>query len=222
MAGGEGGGDLVGVVAEIVDDGDSGAGADDLETPPKPFEAAERLGRRAERNSGGAGGGESGEGVGDIVAARDLQGDGNALSVAPVGDREGDCERRFDDVGGPVIGRAVGEAEGDRARRSERRGFRIVEVDDGGAGFAEEVAEQLAQLLHRLVVEADVVEHGDLRPVEGDRAVALVDLADEDVAARRPGRWRRAHRRWRNSSSPRRSSPSDRARRGGGSSRSCR
>ena len=42
-------------------------------------------------------------------------------------------------------------------------------------------ANSCAKLVHLLVVEADVGQHGDLGPVERDRAVALVDLADEQL-----------------------------------------
>jgi hypothetical protein len=59
----------------------------------------------------------------------------------------------------------------------------------------EEMREQLPQLDHLLVVEADVGQHRDLGPVERDRAVAFVDLADEqlrvaDQRAREGGRGR--------------------------------
>src|SRR3546814_17339429 len=48
--------------------------------------------------------------------------------------------------------------------------------------MADEIAEQRAQFVEALVIEADIVEHRDLRAVERDRTVALVDLADEGVA----------------------------------------
>ena len=58
----------------------------------------------------------------------------------------------------------------------------IVEIEHGELRLGDEIAEQRAQLVQRLVVERDVVHHRDLRRVARDRAVALVDLADEEIA----------------------------------------
>ena len=62
--------------------------------------------------------------------------------------------------------------------------------------------EQAAQLVHFLMVEADVGQHRDFRLVEGDRAVAFVDLADEQFGVadqgareRRGGRHEILHHR---------------------------
>ena len=76
-----------------------------------------------------------------------------------------------------------------RHRLGERAGLGIVEVEHRLARRQQEAGEQLPQLVHLLVVEADVGQHRDLGPVERDRAVALVDLADEQlgVADQRAG-----------------------------------
>ena len=103
------------------------------------------------------------------------------------GDLEGDRERLLDDVGPEQVGRLVPEGIGAqplrRQRGGEEAGLVVVEVEHHRLGLGREIAEQVAELVERLVIEGDVVEHGDVRPVERDRAVALVDLADEVVAA---------------------------------------
>ena len=68
------------------------------------------------------------------------------------------------------------------ARRRQRGGLGVVEIQHRDFGPGHEVAEQRAQLFHRLVVERDVVHHRDGGRVERDGAVALVDFADEGAA----------------------------------------
>ena len=97
-----------------------------------------------------------------------------------------------------------------RQRGGEQAGLVVVEVEHHRFRLQREIAEQVAQLVEALVIEGDVVEHRDLRPVERDRAVAFVDLADEDVAAADQRAGERRIGAERNSSSPRRSSPSGR------------
>ena len=63
----------------------------------------------------------------------------------------------------------------------QRADLGIVEVEHRLARGIEEMGEQLAELVHLLVVEADVGQHRDLGPVEDDRPVAFVDLADEQL-----------------------------------------
>jgi hypothetical protein len=68
-------GHLVGVVAEIVDHRDAGrGGADDVEAPREARERGERGHRLAHRHAGGAGGGDCGQRIGEVVASGDLQG----------------------------------------------------------------------------------------------------------------------------------------------------
>ena len=64
-------GDLVGVVAEIVDDGDAICGADNVEATGEAGEALYALHRPRHRHPECRRGGNCGEGVGDIVAAGD-------------------------------------------------------------------------------------------------------------------------------------------------------
>ena len=104
----------------------------------------------------------------------------------------------------------------------DRPHFGIVEVEHRFSRASEEIREQLPQLGHLLMVEADVGQHRDLGLVERDRAVALIDLADEQLGVADQSARERRLRASRNSSSPRRSSPSAGGGRRGGSSRSCR
>jgi hypothetical protein len=88
-------------------------------------------------------------------------------------------------VFGAEVGGGVDREGGDLAAgeaRCERGGVGVVGVDHRGLGLGDEGAEEGAEFVERLVVEADIVEHGDLRRVMRDRAVAFVDLADEGVA----------------------------------------
>src|SRR5690606_16844785 len=71
----EGGGDLVRVVGEVVDDGDAVRGPDQLHAAADAGEGLQRRDGPVERHAGGAHGGEGGEGVGDVVGAGHGQGD---------------------------------------------------------------------------------------------------------------------------------------------------
>jgi hypothetical protein len=121
------------------------------------------------------------------VAAGHAEPDGKALPFDPQG--EGDGEGLLGNVGGEQVGPAIAEAEGEQPVALHHAGqqcrFLVVEVEHGRVRLADEVAEQAAELVHRLVVEGDVGEHGDFRLVERDRAVALVYFTDERVAGPR-------------------------------------
>ena len=73
----ERGGDLVGVVGEIVDHLDAAGGADGLEPPPHALEARERRRHLGKRHAERAAGGDRGERVRDIVRARHRQREGH-------------------------------------------------------------------------------------------------------------------------------------------------
>ena len=87
---------------------------------------------------------------------------------------------------------AIADALVGRDDVGKRARFRVVEVHDRLARAQQEGREQAAQLVHFLMVEADVGQHRDLGLVERDRAVAFVDLADEQfgVADQRAGERR--------------------------------
>ena len=74
----------------------------------------------------------------------------------------------------------------------QRPGLRIVEVEHRFARAVEEMREQFPQLDQLLVVKADVGQHRNFGLVQSDRAVALVDFADEQlgVADERTGERR--------------------------------
>ena len=106
----ESGGDLVGVVPEVVDDGDVFCGSDDLETPADADEVHQRQGGVAQRQAAGAGGGDGGEAVGEVVAAGRLQADALSLAGGFLGDDAGLAVGRGDDIGDGEIGAGVGRA----------------------------------------------------------------------------------------------------------------
>ena len=130
---------------------------------------------------------DRGQRVRDIVAAGHLQ---RAPAIAPRrratgrsaianGSARQVCARR--DRPSPSIAKVSRPVARQRARRAPRVSA-LSRLTTAVSALRDEVAEQRAQFVQRLVVEADVVEHRDRRPVARDRAVALVHLADEDVA----------------------------------------
>ena len=109
------------------------------------------------------------------------------FGAAELGQGEPHAGRHRLEVMGVQRGRFLAEGEGDRlvGRKAlgQRPGLDIVEVEHGLGRPAGEAAEQVAQLLHRLVVQRDVGDHGDGRVVAGDGAVGLIDFRDEQVGA---------------------------------------
>ena len=97
-----------------------------------------------------------------------VEADGKGFGLQRLGDQIG---RTLDRKGGEVG--QVGQ---------QRRRLRIARIGDDMASPACEPAEQVAQFLQRLVVQADIVQHRNGGVVERDRAVAFVHLADERVA----------------------------------------
>ncbi len=87
-------------------------------------------------------------------------------------------------IGGCELGCRIVEAIGEcgREARSEARGFGIVEVKDHVFCAACKASEKSAQLVHRLVVERDVHQHGYAWIVGGDRAIAFVHFRDKNAA----------------------------------------
>ena len=101
--------------------------------------------------------------------------------------------RRGDEIGLRGI-QAVGHRLSGLQLGRERRGFRVVEIEHHRLRLGDEAAEQGAQLVQRFVIERDVVHDRHARLEIGDRAVALVHLADEDVAVADPGAGKRRAR----------------------------
>ena len=96
--------------------------------------------------------------------------------------------RRFKPVG-EKVGASVLQAETRLPAHGQASAdgpdFRIVKIEDRPAGSIYEIAEQLPQFVHRLVVFGNVGQHGDGRIEQGDRPVAFVDLADDGIAQSR-------------------------------------
>ncbi len=178
--------DLVRIVGEVVDHRHAVPFPDELEPPPEALEAVERRGRIVQRHGTGARGAEGGQRVCHVVPSRHAEAHPRAGGRRALRHLERDAVGRRDQVAGQEIRRRVAQAEADRLVRRNPGGqhgaLRIVQVQDHGFGLGGKVAEQRPQLVQRLVVQGDVVQDRDPRAVEGDRAVALVDLADEDIA----------------------------------------
>ena len=158
--------DFVGVVPEIVDHGDAGGFPDQFEAALEAGKACDRSNRRAERHPRRARRAEGGKRIGHIVAAwhRELHRVRRTIGH--------EVERDRKRIGAQIARAQVGllfDREGHEPRRVQRRRQRrrlvIADVEHDCLGLGREVAEQSAQFLNRFVVEADIVEHRDLRVI---------------------------------------------------------
>ena len=190
--------DLVGVMREIVDHRDAARVADRLEPSPQPLEPA-RARRRivdAQRRAHASR---------RLRPARSTHCDDRALSSrtswrSPSAStaKLTPSASKLQVLAHEVRARAV-EAVTDAACRRERP--RRVRRVSGSSRFrppcapdSRNAANRLRSSCHLLVVEADVRQHRDLGPVEGDRAVAFVDLADEQFGVADQGARERRRR----------------------------
>jgi len=82
-----------------------------------------------------------------------------------------------------------------RDRLGQRPRLRVIQVEHGLARRQQEARKKPPELHHLLVIKAHVSQHRDLGPVERDRPVAFVDLADKQFRVadecRSEGRVRR-------------------------------
>ena len=156
--------DLVRVVREIVDHSDAVSLPAVSSRRLMPLKRSERLSGVFERRAALARGGKSGERVGDIVPARNLE---------PRLDRPRAAPRS---LSSNAIPSGCG-SEGGREKVSVRCRSRLYVTDfvtptsaavsalsrlsTAAFALATKAAEQQAQLLHRFVVERDVVQHRD-------------------------------------------------------------
>ena len=194
----ERGGDLVGVVGEVVDHGDLIGGAHDLQPPADAAELAQMRRGLREADAAGLRGTQRRERVGDVVQPRHFQRHLGGLAGVARRHLERDPgrrpdRRRRDEIGLRGIQTVGHRLSGLRIGR-QRRGFRIVEIQHHRLRLGDEAAEQGAQLVQRFVIERDVVHHRHAGLEIGNRAVALVDFTDEDVAVADPGAGKRRAR----------------------------
>ena len=177
--------DLVGVMGEVVDDGDVAGRSDHFHPATDAGESLQRLDRLGRRHAQRPGRAQRRQRVGDIVRAGHVQ---NHVVFAPALDQPEPhaCRQRLKIMGGQV-GLLFAQAEGDRLafRQGLGQGRRlgVVQVQHGRRRPRGEATEQVAQFLHRLVVQRDVGHHRHRRIVAGDGAVAFVHLRHEQVGA---------------------------------------
>ena len=182
------GGAFFGIVAEIVDHGDARRrGADHVEAPGKALELRQRCDRIGHRDIGGIGRGNGGQRVRKIVPPGHGEAQRVLAAVAAVDHRGALRGRRhrMAALRDAECRTAVVDPEGERriGLRHEAESLFIVGIHHPARSLGEEVAEQVAQFFHALVIEADVQQHGDVGPVEGDGPVAFVHFADIGIAA---------------------------------------
>ena len=197
VAGGaEGGEDLGGVVAVVVDDGDVVDDAFDLEAAVDATEGGEAggdlVGRDAELDADGDGGG----GVEDVVAAGDMELEGAEEQAAIVDLEAGVAVGGFREELYAEVGLGIGSVGVDLAAGAgEKRGEeRVVEAGGGGAVEGQAVHEleegvfdvgHVAVAVHVLAVEvSDDAEDG--RELE-EGTVALVCLGHQVLGSSQPG-----------------------------------
>ena len=98
-------------------------------------------------------------------------------------EREAAGQRHFNDIDRTYIC-PIGKAEADRVPKSHRgeqgNAFNIVRIPDSALCGAGKIAEQLPQFIERFVIEADIVQHCDFGPEQGDRAIAFVHFRHEN------------------------------------------
>ena len=175
-------GNLVRVVAEIVDDRDVVGGADNVEAAGKAVETFYRANGLRDGHAERGRGGDGGKSVGDIVATGDDERD--VMGFAHCVQRETASQRQINDIGRAEISlRCKAEADGPCQRQGfhERHSLCIIGVPHACLCFFGKVTEQLAQFFKAFMVEADIVEHRDFGGEQGDRAIAFVDLRNENV-----------------------------------------
>ena len=191
MHGFERGGDLFGIMGEIINDRNLVRGADDLQTPANAGECFEVLRRVFEIHAACGRRGERRKRVGHIVHSRHVELDSDDLAGGPRLHRKRDCAARTDRQPGKQVRFRVAQAPGYRPSwfqiGQQRRGLRVIEVEHRRLTLAGKVAEENTQFLDRLMIEGDVVHHRDARCKIRDRTVALVDFADEFLPVTDPG-----------------------------------
>ena len=171
------------IVPEIVDHGNGCVVcAHDIEAACEPLERAQRFDRCRYGHACCSRTGNGGERIREIVPPGHIEAQGVLACVMPVDDHRSLAHRPFRDTAGDdaYLRLFLLDAEGDRFLRMGQEGkrFGVVGIDDRDPAAREIVAEQLAQLFHALVVEADVEQHAHRRAIQRDRTVAFVDLAD--------------------------------------------
>src|SRR5215813_2302874 len=138
---------------------------------------------------------QSGECVGYIVQPWNLQRHLDGLIGIARLNLEGDSSWGPDRFKRDEVGLRTTQTVADRLPRlqidQERRGFCVIEIQHHGLRLGNEAAEKGAQLVQRFMVQGDVVHYGDAGFEKRNRAVALVNLADEELARADPGAGKR-------------------------------
>ena len=183
----QGGAGFFGVVSEIVNYSHPAiAGADHVETPGKPLETGQCHRGIVHAYARGHRCRDSGQRVFQVVSPRHGQAQRMADICATIHQQCICLVFAFDNRAGFDAESRLGvvNCEGDYFFALARQILRIVivQVDDCRFRPAEEITEEQAQLLHALVIEADIQQHGHGGIVQRDGAVALVHFADEHVA----------------------------------------
>ena len=108
----------------------------------------------------------------------------DVMGIAHCVERETAAQRQVHDIGRAEISlRCKAEADGPGQRQGfhERHSLCIIGVPHACLCFLGKVTEQLPQFFKAFMVEADIVEHRDFGGEQGDRAIAFVDLRNENV-----------------------------------------
>ena len=173
LRGAERGGDLVGVVGEVVHHLHAARGADGLEAAADALEGGERPDHVRKRHIEAARRGDGRERVQDIVAAGDRQREGDVL------DAEAAAPGMQLDIFAANIGdRAEAEAQSASGERIE---IFVLADHQRFAGAGAQHPEHGLDLAHLAMVAMEIEDDADRRRVADQRAVALIGLDDEEV-----------------------------------------
>ena len=129
--------------------------ADQLEAAAQAREAGQRRGGLGERHADRLGRGDRGERILGIVAAGHLQAHRHGRRRVALKEiaNGASARSRAEQVGASSLKRIGAEPLG-RQHRGEQAGLVVVEVEHDRLGLGGEIAEQVAELVERLVVEA--------------------------------------------------------------------
>ena len=173
LRGGKRGGDLVGVMREIIHHGDAARLAHGLKAPADALERAKRRDHVGKRHVERAAGGDGRKRVGDIVPARHRQAEANLLDL-----KAASRGPELDGVPANIGARPEAEAERAAGKRIE---ILVLADHEGLARARAQHGEHLRHLRHLLVVALEIEDDADGGRVAHERAVALIGLDDEEV-----------------------------------------
>ena len=168
---------------EVVDDRDrADCRADNVEAACNAGKACQRLDRSLYRHASARRAGNRRQRIGEVVPSGHVQRQRVLTVIVAVDDQCRLSQGTFGNAAGhdPDLRHFLLDAEGDYfvGAREQRQRLCVIGIDCSDTAAFKVISEELAQLVHTLVVEADVEQHADSRAIERNRAVAFIDFAE--------------------------------------------